>query len=66
MKRLRTFWGLVAIGFLCCAMFGQEKQRVDLMVSGGIVVTMDGTRAIYHDGSVAVRGDSIVAVGPLA
>ncbi|MBZ5688768.1 MAG: amidohydrolase [Acidobacteriia bacterium] len=44
----------------------QEKQNVDLIVSGGIVVTMDSARAIHQDGSVAVRGDSIVAVGPRA
>jgi len=43
-----------------------QKESVDLMVSGGIVVTMDSARAIYQDGSVAVRGDSIVAVGPRA
>ncbi len=42
----------------------QEKQQVDLIVSGGIVVTMDSARAILQDGSVAVRGDSIIAVGP--
>jgi 5-methylthioadenosine/S-adenosylhomocysteine deaminase len=43
---------------------GQAKQDVDLIVSGGIVVSMDGTRTILQDGSVAVRGDTIVAVGP--
>ena len=43
---------------------GQAKQDVDLIVSGGIVVTMDATRAIYRDGSVAIKGDAIVAVGP--
>ncbi len=42
----------------------QTKEQVDLIVGGGIVVTMDGARAIYQEGSVAVRGDSIVAVGP--
>ena len=41
-----------------------QKQNVDVIVSGGIVVTMDSARAIYQDGSVALRGDSIVAVGP--
>jgi 5-methylthioadenosine/S-adenosylhomocysteine deaminase len=56
---------VVAIA-LCSAMFGQDRQNVDLVVSGGIVVTMDGARAIYQDGSVAVRGDSIVAAGPRA
>lgn len=44
--------------------FSQEKQAVDLIVSHGIVVTMDAGRAIYQDGAVAVSGDSIVAVGP--
>jgi 5-methylthioadenosine/S-adenosylhomocysteine deaminase len=49
---------------LCAATLGQTKQEVDLIVSGGIVVTMDGARRIFHEGSVAVKGDSIVAVGP--
>jgi len=43
-----------------------QKQNVDLIVSGGTVVTMDSSRTIFKDGSVAVRGDSIVAVGPRA
>ena len=46
------------------SMFGQARQDVDLIVSHGVVVTMNGDRKIYDDGSVAVRGDSIVAVGP--
>jgi 5-methylthioadenosine/S-adenosylhomocysteine deaminase len=43
-----------------------QKQGVDMIVSGGIVVTMDGARTILHDGSVAIKGDAIVAVGPRA
>ncbi len=46
------------------AAFAQAKEPVDLIVSGGMVVSMDAARTIYHDGSVAVRGDTIVAVGP--
>ena len=46
--------------------FGQSRQDVDLIVSGGIVVTMDGARTIVQDGSVAIKGDAIVAVGPRA
>jgi 5-methylthioadenosine/S-adenosylhomocysteine deaminase len=42
----------------------QGNEPVDLIVRGGIVVSMDGARAVYRDGSVVVRGDSIVAVGP--
>jgi 5-methylthioadenosine/S-adenosylhomocysteine deaminase len=40
------------------------KDKVDLIISGGTVVTMDGTRDIYDDGVVVVKGDTIVAVGP--
>ena len=51
---------------LCAAAVAQDKQSVDLIVSAGAVVTMDTARTVYADGSVAVRGDSIVAVGPRA
>jgi len=40
------------------------KQPADLLITGGLVVTMDGTRSIYEDGAVAVTGDTIIAVGP--
>lgn len=39
------------------------KQHADLIVTG-MVVTMDGSRAVYDDGAVAVTGDTIIAVGP--
>jgi 5-methylthioadenosine/S-adenosylhomocysteine deaminase len=39
---------------------------VDLLVTGGTVVTMDAQRRVIEDGAVAIRGDSIVAVGPRA
>jgi 5-methylthioadenosine/S-adenosylhomocysteine deaminase len=42
------------------------REKVDLIVTGGTVVTMDGARAIYDDGAVAAKGDTIVAVGPRA
>src|SRR6202166_2973620 len=45
------------------AMVAQTKQDVDLIVSGGTVVTMNGARTILDDGSVAIKGDAIVAVG---
>src|SRR5579862_9626228 len=65
MKQKAIFIAAAMIGF-AGAVFGQAKQSVDLMVTHGTVVTMDGLRAIYPDGSVAVRGDSIVGVGPRA
>jgi len=47
-------------------LFAQAKDAADLIVTGGTVVTMDGLRTIIDDGAVAVRGDTIVAVGPRA
>ena len=41
-----------------------KKEKVDLLISGGTVVTMDGARAICDDGAVVVKGDTIIAVGP--
>ena len=65
---MRTFRNLSVAAFLLWSLtaIGQQQETVDLVVSGGIVVTMDPARAIEPDGSVAVRGDSIVAVGPRA
>ena len=54
---------LIAVSATAAA---QDKEAVDLIVSGGTVVTMDSGRAVIPDGSVAVRADSILAVGPRA
>jgi 5-methylthioadenosine/S-adenosylhomocysteine deaminase len=40
------------------------KEKVDLIVTGGTVVTMDPARTIHGDGAIVVKGDTIVAVGP--
>ncbi len=40
------------------------KENVDLIITGGLVVTMDSPRNIYDGGALAIKGDSIVAVGP--
>ena len=48
---------------LCGAALGQtKKQRVELIVAGGTVVSMDAERRLLEDGAVAVSGDTIVAV----
>jgi len=39
-------------------------ERVDLLVTGGAVLTMDATRTIIEDGAVAIRDGKIIAVGP--
>ncbi len=40
-----------------------QKDRADLLVVGGTVVTMDSAKRVIEDGAVAVTGDEIVAVG---
>src|SRR5207237_7525110 len=68
-KRLRFFVWIVLLDciFLPSLLGAQgTKQKVDLLVTGEYVVTMDAQRTIYHDGAVAVKGDTIVAVGPHA
>jgi 5-methylthioadenosine/S-adenosylhomocysteine deaminase len=64
MMREKIGLWLGVVSLFCLSVFAQQKQDVDLIVTHGIVVTMDGVRAIYQDGAVAVRGDSIVAAGP--
>jgi len=39
-------------------------EAVDLLLTGGAVVTMDPAFRVFEDGAVAVRGERIVAVGP--
>jgi cytosine/adenosine deaminase-related metal-dependent hydrolase len=40
-----------------------EFAAVDVIVTGGIVITMNAARTIYNDGAVAIKADKIVAVG---
>lgn len=43
-----------------------QVNRVDLLITGGAVVTMDGERKVFENGYVAVRGERIVDVGDAA
>ena len=50
----------------CAASFAQDarpKERADLLLSGGTVLTMDAQKRVIDDGAVVIRGDTIVAVG---
>ena len=42
----------------------RRKTKPIFWSTGGTVVTMDAQKRVIEDGAVAVRGDSIVAVGP--
>jgi 5-methylthioadenosine/S-adenosylhomocysteine deaminase len=43
-----------------------RKESVDLVVNNAMLVTMDGERHVYESGAIAIRGDSIVAIGSSA
>ncbi len=40
-----------------------KKVTADLLVTGATIVTMDGERHVFEDGAIAVKDDTIVAVG---
>lgn len=40
------------------------REEVDILLSGGTVVTMDAAWTVIPEGAVAIRGREIVAVGP--
>ena len=48
---------------LSLASAAAAKEKANLLVTGGTVVTMDAQRRVIENGAVAVVGDSIVAVG---
>lgn len=64
MTSCRSLLLVLALQFpIPALLWSQATTRVDLIVTGGIVLTMNETRAVYEDGAVAVKGDEIVAVG---
>jgi 5-methylthioadenosine/S-adenosylhomocysteine deaminase len=44
----------------------RRKTVVDLIVSGGTVVTMDGARRVIEHGAIAIKGGRIEAIGRAA
>jgi 5-methylthioadenosine/S-adenosylhomocysteine deaminase len=45
---------------------GRAAERVDFIIRGGTVVTMDGSSRVLENGAVAIRAERIVAVGTSA
>lgn len=39
-------------------------KKVDILISGGSVLTMDNAFTLFEDGAIAVDGDKIVSIGP--
>src|SRR5882724_3283033 len=42
------------------------KERADLIVLGGTIVTMDQTRRVIENGAIAIARGRIVGIGPIA
>jgi 5-methylthioadenosine/S-adenosylhomocysteine deaminase len=62
----RVLCGAIEL-FLISSAYAQAPSKqavsVDLLITGGTIVTMDPSRRTLEDGFIAVRGDEIVAVG---
>jgi len=54
---------LFLISSACAQAPSKQSVSVDLLITGGTIVTMDPSRRILEDGFIAMRGDEIVAVG---
>jgi len=68
MKKFLSIAVLAAIGISLSGYKSAASQSttVDLLITGGSVVTMDGSRRIFENGFVAIRGEQIVDVGDSA
>jgi 5-methylthioadenosine/S-adenosylhomocysteine deaminase len=54
---------IVSIGILlACTALAEEKATI--LVTHGTVITMDTQKRVIEDGALAIRGDSILAIGP--
>jgi len=66
-RRILHRWlPLILCGLLFAGAARAQRERADLLITGGTVVTMDASRRVVEDGAVAVRGDIIIAVGTRA
>src|SRR5438552_19048344 len=61
--------GRVGVLLFACGvvvLHAQSPRRVALLITGGIVVTVDEARHVYNPGAVAIDGTDIVGVGTAA
>jgi 5-methylthioadenosine/S-adenosylhomocysteine deaminase len=54
---------VAAVTLSCASQPARTDEDVALMITGGIVVTMDGARRVLNPGALAVNGANIVAIG---
>jgi 5-methylthioadenosine/S-adenosylhomocysteine deaminase len=68
---LRKLFCVVLLTAAVALLSGQRRAApgagaIDLLITGGAVVTMDGERHLFDNGFVAIRGERIVEVGDAA
>jgi 5-methylthioadenosine/S-adenosylhomocysteine deaminase len=66
MRNMRASLVVAVVAGAIISATAQNVRQVGTIVTGGIVVTVDGARNVFDPGAVAVDGPSIVAVGPAA
>lgn len=59
-----SLWFIFAVPCLFPFTLAQGREKVDLLVRGGTVVTMDAQERVLENAAIAIRGDLIIAVGP--
>jgi 5-methylthioadenosine/S-adenosylhomocysteine deaminase len=65
--KLRLLIAVAGAAALVAVLFAQSRSRtVSLVITNGIVVTMNPDREVVDNGAVAIDGTDIVAVGPVA
>jgi 5-methylthioadenosine/S-adenosylhomocysteine deaminase len=65
--KIKSFIFALLIFVVSSTATGQRsKSNVDIIIKGGTVVTMDGSRSVIEDGSVAINAGRIMAVGKTA
>lgn len=63
-RKLAIVTCLILAPAFCASGAQNARQKADLIISGGTVLTMDAGRTIVEDGAIAVKGGTILAVGP--
>ncbi len=63
MKNAARALGLLALAAVASALHAQAPERADLIVTNGLVVTMNDRKDVIDGGTVVIAGARIVAVG---